>query len=64
MTKCEALDDAVNAGGAAEQVFPDGEGGFSDQDLVSLRPPASSFFPAPRPLKHRPVRVAGLRFLV
>src|SRR6516165_8136970 len=30
-----------------------GKGGFSDQDLVSLRPPASSFFPAPRPLKHR-----------
>jgi hypothetical protein len=29
-----------------------GKGGFSDQDLVSLRPHAKNFFPPPRLLKH------------
>ena len=45
MTEAARLNMPKNAVGAAAQVFPDGEGGVSDQDLASLRPPCKGLFP-------------------
>ena len=47
MTKCEALDDAVNAAGAAEQVLPDGEGGVFRPGSRLTAAPRKQLFPRP-----------------
>ena len=59
MTKAARLSIAENAVGAAAQVFPDGEGGVSDQDLASLRPPCKGLFPIAAAAETRSVSCRG-----
>ena len=64
MTKCEALGDAVNAAGAAEQVFPDGEGGVFRPGSRLTAAPCKQLFPRPEAAETWGRYAARLRFLV